>query len=206
MRPALRSITARPAIPVAGLGLVALAGLYFLGVGEAFRAELRIRSEPTTPIVSTNAAQKRDAAISAAPSGQADSDTGALQKAIAALISSSSAPNDRATPMPSSAPLNDSEVSKRAVANAPSASRTVASASLLSPTRDAHSKSREIFAYSVRSGDTIEGIALRQLGSRVKVESVVEANPQLRDANRIYPGDTVFLPTKPTRRQGNDSR
>jgi phage tail protein X len=107
--------------------------------------------------------------------------------------------------MPSSSPLNDSEVSTRTVANAPSTSRTVASASLLNPTRDTHPKSRETFAYSVRSGDTIEGIALRQLGSRGKVEIVVEANPQLRDVNRIYPGDTVFLPTEPVRRDGNDS-
>jgi nucleoid-associated protein YgaU len=107
--------------------------------------------------------------------------------------------------MQSSSPLNDSEVGRRAVANASPASRRVASASLPNPTHDTHLKSRETFAYSVRSGDTLEGIALRQLGSRVKVESVVEANPQLRDVNRIYPGDTVFLPTEPVRRDGNDS-
>jgi general secretion pathway protein A len=192
VRPVLRSITARPAIAVIGLGLVALAGLYFLGVGEGPRAELVLRGE-TTPIVSTNVAQKRDTAISTVLSRPTGSNTAALQKGIAALI-------------PSSSPPNGGEVSRRVVANASSASRTVASARLTNPTHDNHSKARETFAYSVRSGDTIEKIALRQLGSRVKVESVVEANPQLRDVNRIYPGDTVFLPTEPTRRHGNEPR
>jgi hypothetical protein len=206
VRPVLRSIMARTAIPVTGLGFVALVGLYFLGVGRAPRAELMLRGQTTTPIVSTNVAQKRDTPISTAPSRPTDSDTGALQKRIAALIPPSSLPNDRAALMSSSSPPNDSEVSKRAVANASSTSRTVASARLPHPTRDPHSKSRETLAYSVRSGDTIEGIALRQLGSRAKFESVVEANPQLRDVNRIYPGDTVFLPTRPARRDGNDPR
>jgi hypothetical protein len=78
VRPMLRSITARPAIPVTGLGLVALARVYFLGVGP--RAEFRLRGETTRPIVSTNVAQKRDTAVSTAPLRQTDSASAALRK------------------------------------------------------------------------------------------------------------------------------
>jgi hypothetical protein len=90
VRPVLRSITARPAIPLAGLGLVALAGLYSLGVGAVPRPELMLRGETTTPIVSTNVVQRLDTAVNTAPSRPTDSDTDALQKKIAALIPSSS--------------------------------------------------------------------------------------------------------------------
>ncbi len=51
----------------------------------------------------------------------------------------------------------------------------------------------------MQSGDTIEGLALRHLGSEVEIQSVVEANPQLSDINRIYPGETVFLPAERAR-------
>ena len=57
----------------------------------------------------------------------------------------------------------------------------------------------------MHSGDTVEGIARRHLGSGVKIESVIEANPQLRDVNRIYPGDTVFLPAESAQRDANGS-
>jgi nucleoid-associated protein YgaU len=70
------------------------------------------------------------------------------------------------------------------------------SASVANPSRNANPTSGETFAYSVQSGDTIEGIALRHFGSKAKIPSVIEANPQLRDVNRIYPGDTVFLPAE----------
>jgi phage tail protein X len=57
----------------------------------------------------------------------------------------------------------------------------------------------------VQSGDTIEGIARRHLGSEVNIESVIAANPQLRDVNRIYPGDTVFLPAESAQPDANGS-
>jgi nucleoid-associated protein YgaU len=58
----------------------------------------------------------------------------------------------------------------------------------------------------VQSGDTMERIARRHLGLEVKIESVIAANPQLRDVNRIYPGDTVFLPAESAQREANGSR
>jgi phage tail protein X len=61
-----------------------------------------------------------------------------------------------------------------------------------------------MIAFPVQSGDTIEGLALRHLGSEVNMQSVVEANPQLRDVNRIYPGDTVFLPAYSLKQHCNE--
>ena len=52
-------------------------------------------------------------------------------------------------------------------------------------------KLREIH---VRLGDTIAILAQRYLGSQYKANQIIAANPQLTDANRIFPGDVVYLP------------
>ena len=52
-------------------------------------------------------------------------------------------------------------------------------------------KLREI---RVQFGDTIAIIAERYLGSRYKADEIIALNPQLPDANRIFPGDVVYLP------------
>jgi nucleoid-associated protein YgaU len=67
--------------------------------------------------------------------------------------------------------------------------------------RVAQSKFRERGSYEVQEGDTLEGIALHHSGSTV--QSLRGANPQLRDANRIYPGDTIYLPTGNTVQAGS---
>jgi general secretion pathway protein A len=157
-RQILRSITARPAIPLTGLGLVALAGLYSLGVMGVPGTELMFRGEARS-VVSTDVGQNREATVNAAP-----------------RIDASSAP------------------------------RSIPRTSLANRGHNTPPKSHETFSYSVQSGDTIEGIALRHFGSEVKIQSVIEANPQLRDVNRIYPGDTVFLPAESTQRDENGSR
>ena len=46
----------------------------------------------------------------------------------------------------------------------------------------------------VRVGDTIAILAQRYLGSQYKADQIIAANPQLADANRIFPGDVVYLP------------
>jgi type II secretory pathway predicted ATPase ExeA/phage tail protein X len=46
----------------------------------------------------------------------------------------------------------------------------------------------------VKVGDTIAVIARRYLGSSQKVDALIAANPQLADANRIFPGDVIYLP------------
>ncbi|MFC4822630.1 phage tail tip lysozyme, partial [Dokdonella ginsengisoli] len=45
--------------------------------------------------------------------------------------------------------------------------------------------------YTVRSGDTLSGIAER---NGVSLSSLIAANPQIKNPNLIYPGQTVHLP------------
>jgi type II secretory pathway predicted ATPase ExeA/LysM repeat protein len=47
---------------------------------------------------------------------------------------------------------------------------------------------------SVRSGDTLQSIAVRQLGSDLELPRLIRANPQLKNIDVIYPGETVYLP------------
>ncbi len=46
----------------------------------------------------------------------------------------------------------------------------------------------------VRHGDTLQHLAVRYLGTRDRLQSLIDANPQLRNFNLIYPGQTVYLP------------
>jgi LysM repeat protein len=41
-------------------------------------------------------------------------------------------------------------------------------------------------------GDSLSGIAMKR---GVSVDAMIAANPQLVDPTRLYPGDTVNLPT-----------
>jgi len=164
-REILRSITARPAIPLTGLGFVVLAGLYLLGVSGVPDAELMFRGEAKS-VVSADVGRNRE--VNAGPRILTGSDPGVLRSATVAGEPHSASP-----------------------ANAD---------------RNAQLKSHETLSYSVQSGDTIEGIALRHFGSEAKIQSVIKANPQLRDVNRIYPGDTIFLPADSTQRDKNGSR
>lgn len=50
----------------------------------------------------------------------------------------------------------------------------------------------------VRYGDTLSGIAARYLGSPYEINRVLAANPRLKDADRIYPGEIIRLPDADT--------
>jgi LysM repeat protein len=191
-RQLLRWITARPAISLTGLGLVSLAGLYSLGVTGMPNTELMSHGE-TKAVVSTDVRQNRDATVNPAPRVSTGSDTDALQNVGTV---------ERALIQPLS-PANDSEASKRAGGTVSSTPRSIPRTSVANPGRNTQPKSRDATAYSVKSGDTIERIAHRHFGSEVNIQSVIKANPQLRNVNRIYPGDTVFLPVESTRRGEN---
>ena len=45
----------------------------------------------------------------------------------------------------------------------------------------------------VRYGDTLENLALQHLGSRNALNLLIEANPQITDINKIFPGQKVYL-------------
>jgi general secretion pathway protein A len=52
----------------------------------------------------------------------------------------------------------------------------------------------------VQTGDTLAKIAARYLGSPDAIDALLDANPQLRDVDRIYVGQTLYLPpTQPSR-------
>jgi len=45
----------------------------------------------------------------------------------------------------------------------------------------------------VKYGDTLENLALQHLGSRTALNVLINANPQITNINRIYPGQKVYL-------------
>jgi nucleoid-associated protein YgaU len=45
----------------------------------------------------------------------------------------------------------------------------------------------------VKYGDTLERLAIRYLGSRYALGAIEDANPQIADVNKIYPGQKVYL-------------
>jgi general secretion pathway protein A len=47
---------------------------------------------------------------------------------------------------------------------------------------------------AVHAGDTLDDIAIRYLGSEQQLARLIHANPQFSNANRIYPGQIVYLP------------
>ena len=48
--------------------------------------------------------------------------------------------------------------------------------------------------YVVRSGDTLSRISARAFGDAKRWREILKENPQITNANRIYPGDTLFVP------------
>jgi general secretion pathway protein A len=59
------------------------------------------------------------------------------------------------------------------------------------------SVSARLRSIRVRYGDTLLKIATRYLGSPEGLNQLLDANPQLEDIDRIYPGETVYLPPMP---------
>jgi nucleoid-associated protein YgaU len=53
----------------------------------------------------------------------------------------------------------------------------------------------------VRRGDTLRLLAARYLGSEEQLKRLIDANPQLRNFDLIYPGQTVYLPTAPAAKE-----
>jgi general secretion pathway protein A len=46
---------------------------------------------------------------------------------------------------------------------------------------------------SVKYGDTLESLALHYLGSRYALNILIDANPQIENINKIYPGQKIYL-------------
>jgi general secretion pathway protein A len=179
------SIAGNIALPLTGLGLLALAGLYSLVVVRQPGREPLFRGSPTS---------------------FARTDLAPAQEDTASVASRIVTSNDKGSERLSRASSSIADgVNKQAVEDVPAAPGSIPQTRTSISGNDTRIKSRETFPYSVHSGDTIEGIARRHFGSEVKIERVIKANPQLRNVNRIYPGDTVFLPAESAQRDANGS-
>jgi general secretion pathway protein A len=183
VRTFLRSMIARPALSLAALGLIVLGGIYYsLGANAMGNHIMRPALEKR---VAADAKQFGIALVDkAAGSASVDNPASAMPPNYAAL---------KRAGLSTSPPTSDSTAMSSAVKHS-QASQPRSSTSDPKATHDAD-RSGNILALSVRRGDTIEKLALQHLGSEVNVRKLAEANPQLRDVNRIYPGETVFLPS-----------
>ena len=191
---ALRSMTAHLSASFVGLGLIALVGLYGLGLRvPGIELSLHVKNRS---VMGANAKEYVEASA-ADPSRTVPAE------------------NTSARPLAHGARLNDALGSRESRSDASEASNgTLADSSttpdsirrfqVRNPGRTIQREVNKARAFFVQRGDTIEGIAVRHLGSEVNIQSIVEANPQLQDINRIYPGQTVFLPTQPAPERPNE--
>lgn len=67
----------------------------------------------------------------------------------------------------------------------------------------------KVHSYIVKKGDNVTNIIRRQLGAKDKnIDGILEAvkalNTKIRDINRIYPGQRLFLPGKSVKMTGKD--
>jgi nucleoid-associated protein YgaU len=64
------------------------------------------------------------------------------------------------------------------------------------PEATAQASSSEAELYTVKSGDTLSGIAKTHYGNAMKYTAIFEANrPMLKDPNKIYPGQVLRIPS-----------
>jgi len=61
---------------------------------------------------------------------------------------------------------------------------------------------QQLHRVRVRSGDTLLTIARTRLGSGYDLHRLIDANPQIGNANHIYPGEILYLPTSGALRPG----
>jgi nucleoid-associated protein YgaU len=46
----------------------------------------------------------------------------------------------------------------------------------------------------IRQGDTFHDLATKYLGSKDRTRELINANPQIKDSNSLFVGQTIFLP------------
>jgi len=192
-RRALHSMTERPAALLMGFGFIILAGLYCLrmkvpAISLTFGFEDRVVASTNTTRYKGIRVDNADRTAAAEDQDPRASVSGTLGSEILNSLAS---------------PQADTRVAKGTVNDSSSEERPIVSVRAMNAGRPAQPQLNRTRAFSVKNGDTIEGLARRYFGSEVNIQSIVEANPQLPDVNRIYPGQTVFLPTESAPRQDN---
>jgi nucleoid-associated protein YgaU len=78
-----------------------------------------------------------------------------------------------------------------ASASVPAAEQRPAAREVPAPAAVGQARHRGI---RVRYGDTLQRLSIRYLGSQKRLQSLIDANPQLQNFNLLYPGQTVYLP------------
>jgi LysM repeat protein len=51
--------------------------------------------------------------------------------------------------------------------------------------------------YTVLAGDTLAKLAVKFLGDKNKYKEIMAINPQIKDPNKIYPGQIINIPDSP---------
>ena len=55
----------------------------------------------------------------------------------------------------------------------------------------------------IRPGDTFHDLAVKYLGSKDRTRELINANPQIKDPDNLYVGQTIYLPAhQPTKLAG----
>ena len=178
----VRSVSTPLAISTIGLGLVTLAGLYSIGVIQVPRPDV-ISGGESKSVTNADVVHTVKATINEAPPALLVPDTNKVRNTLGNSLSTAA----------------DTKANIRAVGDATPERTSIPRTGLANPSDNGAAKSHEPSSYYVQSGDTIERIAIRHFGPKVNIQSFIEANPQIRDVNRIYPGDTVFLPGESTK-------
>jgi LysM repeat protein len=85
----------------------------------------------------------------------------------------------------------------RGIGGSPASSPSPSPTALASPTTEPTPTPEPVatpVVYTVKSGDTLSKIAAKY---DVTIDQILEANPNIKNANRIQPGDKITIPTPP---------
>ena len=157
---------------VAGLGASAVVVLLLSTGVNHLRSPLRGAE------VNMGIANSESQAVDSADSGRAKIDSPASGDLASAVVATPPASVIVAPP-----PVSIGTVSAK---TEPARTATATTANLLARTR-----TRKVV---VQRGDTLTRLASKYSGFEIDPDELVSANPQLRNINLIFPGETVFLP------------
>ncbi len=180
---------------------VLLALIYGFRAGSKTTAHANIASASAQSTVSRVAREISTAARrrTAEPDSAVRSNDARLSRAARSLVATrifsplgQQAPIHAAeTALPATASLSRSPAGPRAVVERGNQDEHASGLSHLLASADAQRP-----AVVVKYGDTLEKLAIRHLGSRDGLNVLIDANPQIADINRIYPGQRVYLSAK----------
>jgi general secretion pathway protein A len=198
---AARAALAASALALAALGAIYLWSAQTLSASGSLDPSLAIRSAAGSKTTGPRSLPRPVASAADPSEPHAVDITGLRLRALDAPVAG--------TPPPAFAQARTKAA--RTVANDSSASRASASSAIASDSAAGPRAPRGAAAENngaiptlahprnvqIHDGDTLWGIAIRYLGSSARFGQLIRANPQLHNVDRIYPGETVYLPPSP---------